>query len=235
LGLLLRALGISLLVRIGLLLMTPIGAVTIFFLPFSNRAQHRISGGMFFIMMVTPLVLAFALFWWAWLRQSQLRRSYRGLPLLAAVLGFLIAAMPLPFDRAPSLLTYGAKAVKRAPVPVQVLYLTERFQTFFDACTHPDDCDPTSEGTPRRCAAATDGERMCVEVSQGGCCPTEAGCAEGWVCVWLMGPSRNSRVMSGFDSSDGCVPAERASRFREIRPPPSCTWRRGFLERGPDE
>lgn len=174
------------------------------------------------VLLVMPVVLAIALFAWVHGKPRLPGRDYRGLPAIAAVLGFFITGVPLPsIDRSPSLIGSIVTGADGFRMPMQVRYFGDSVQTFFDACSHPDDCDPTSEGAPRRCATALDGERMCVEVSVKGCCPTTAGCAEGWVCVWLTGPSRDGRI-HGHDSTDGCVPEEFASRFREIRPAPSC-------------
>ncbi|MFY0565309.1 hypothetical protein ACN28E_15880 [Archangium lansingense] len=184
----LRALVISLLVRLGMLLVTPLAAVLVFFLRISTRSQNQLFGFLFPLVIATPVVLAAALFWWVWLAPRQAGKSYRGIPLAVAVMGLLIAALPLPFDRTPSLLTHGERVFGRVRVPVRLGAFTERVQSFFDTCSEADDCSPTRGGVPRRCAAATDGERMCVEVARG----------------WAAAPPRRA-VPRG-----GCVPGWRA-------------------------
>ncbi|MDC0712435.1 hypothetical protein POL68_28495 [Stigmatella sp. ncwal1] len=220
-GLLIQAIVFAILVRIGMVLLFPIGATLMFFLPVPGSMQHALSGLMVAVLMAAPLMLVLILGAWAWQQPRQPGRNYRGIPIGAAALGFLITVVPLPFDRSPSLASSLEKSVGGIRAPRWFRTLPERIEGFFDACQRNSDCEQAPEGFRHVCAADAEGVRMCVEVTEGGCCPTKTGCQGDWVCVALKDPSRE-RPAPMESTFERCVPPEIAPRFPAGREAHSC-------------
>jgi uncharacterized membrane protein YhaH (DUF805 family) len=209
-----------------MLLLMYLGIVVAIFGPLSGRAEHRLHGGTFSVTMVVPVFLAIFLFWKALCAPRLPDRRYRGIPLLVGVLSFLITGMPLPgIDPAPTVITYLAYRTGGISMPIHLQRLQVRLVGLFDECQTSRDCDHESGETPRVCGMDLDGDRICVEVSGPGCCPTKMGCTEGWVCVSLGSPERSlpGQVSHGAGAGENCVREEVASRFREAEV--SCAWR----------
>jgi len=232
-GVLGKGLVIAVAVRLGMMLLMPIAAVMMFVLSPANRVQHQLSGLVRAVVLVAPVVLALWLFFWAQRKPRQEEKDYRAIPILLAVLSFVITALPLPgIDRTPTLGDYLLGRADGVRTPLVFKELPGKILGLFDECAEYRDCKQGPDGIRRTCAADREGDRVCVVVAPGGCCPTKAGCTQGWSCVVLGDPSR-AYYKYADGSSHACVPEEVASRFDEHQPSPPCDKPRTFGDSGP--